>query len=253
MMMLLLACVSDPSPAAATAVTGEPNLPAADAAAAPQPSAVASAELEPAAPVIVDKPIPFPEERKALTQAYLAQHWGAEHLTGELEADITMEPRVIVLHWTAGPTAQGAWSTFSPSRLPGRPELQRAGALNVSAHFVVARDGTIWRLLPEDRVARHVIGMNHLAIGIENVGGIDGYPLTQAQVEANVELVRYLKAAWPGITHLIGHHEYQEMEGHPYFQEVDPTYRTVKPDPGEDFMSQVRALVIDLGLEGTPT
>ena len=124
--------------------------------------------------------------------------------------------------------------------------------MNVSAHFVVARDGTIWRLLPEDRVARHVIGMNHLSIGIENVGGIDGYPLTQAQVDANAALVRHLKAAWPGITHLIGHLEYQQMEGHPYFQETDPNYRTVKPDPGVDFMTRVRALVDDLGLEGTP-
>ena len=107
-------------------------------------------------------------------------------------------------------------------------------------------------MLPEDRIARHVIGLNHLAIGIENVGGIEGYPLTQAQVEANVALVRHLKAAWPGITHLIGHHEYQEMEGHPYFQETDPTYRTVKPDPGADFMVRVRARVADLALEGTP-
>ena len=54
------------------------------------------------------------------------------------------------------------------------------------------------------------------------------------------------------ITHLIGHMEYQDMEGHPYFQETDPTYRTIKPDPGEDFLGQVRAAVVDLSLEGVP-
>ncbi|MFT5686065.1 MAG: N-acetylmuramoyl-L-alanine amidase [Myxococcota bacterium] len=250
MMFLLLACATDPT----LPPTMPPEVIAPPPVEEPAPPPEPEPEPEPVIPeiTIIDKPIPFSEARKEMTRLYLATHWGEQHLTGDLEADITMVPRMVVLHWTAGPTAKGAFNTFSPERLPGRPELQRAGALNVSAHFVVDRDGTIWRLMPEDRVGRHVIGLNHLAIGIENAGGNKGYPLTDAQVAANIDLVRYLTASWPTITHLIGHMEYQDMEGHPYFQETDPTYRTIKPDPGADFLARVRAEVVDLGLEGVP-
>lgn len=160
-----------------------------------------------------------------------------------------MTPRVIVLHWTAGPTAASARATFAPARLAGRADLLDAGALNVGAQFLVDRDGTIERLFPEDRVVRHCIGLNHLAIGIENVGGGPEWPLTDAQVAANAALVRWLAATYP-ITHLIGHLEYRSLEGHPYFEERDPTYRTTKPDPGVAFLSQVRAQVVDLALLG---
>ena len=121
--------------------------------------------------------------------------------------------------------------------------------MNVAAHFLVDRDGTVYQLLEETRVARHCIGLNHLSIGIENVGGGAKYPLTAAQVSANAELVRMLNAKHD-ITHLIGHHEYRQMESHPYFSEKDPKYRTVKPDPGADFMRKVRAELTDLQLQG---
>lgn len=199
------------------------------------------------APTITDRLLPYEAERVQLTVDYLQAHRTAP-LSGDAEADTRMEPRVIVLHWTAGPTAQSAWNTFAPARLAGRAELQGAGALNVGAHFLVDRDGTIIRLFEEDRVLRHVIGLNHIAIGIENVGGGETWPLTEAQVEANAALVRHLAARHP-ITHLIGHHEYRSLEGHLYFEERDPTYRTTKPDPGPAFMEAVRARLTDLSLQ----
>ena len=204
------------------------------------------AEPEPAPLVVEDRFIPYGETRERLTRAYLEAHYGPEH------ADLEMVPRVIVLHWTAGGSADGAWNAFAPERLPGRPELKAAGAVNVSAHFIVKQDGTTWRLMDETRVARHVIGLNHLAIGVENVGDDKRWPLTAAQVDANAALVRALVARHPSITHLIGHHEYRQMEGHPYFAELDPGYRTGKIDPGDAFMAAVRARVADLGLEGPP-
>ncbi|MFT4977691.1 MAG: N-acetylmuramoyl-L-alanine amidase, partial [Myxococcota bacterium] len=118
----------------------------------------------PAPAQIEDRFIPYGADRTELTLAYLSEHYGPE------VDSVDMVPRVIVLHWTAGGSAEGAWNTFSPERLPGRPELQAAGAVNVSAHFIVGRNGVAWRLMPETRVARHVIGLNHLAIGVENVG-----------------------------------------------------------------------------------
>jgi N-acetylmuramoyl-L-alanine amidase len=199
---------------------------------------------------IVEWPIPYDDERKRLTVDYLRFHAGEDGLTGDLDADTTMTPRMIVLHWTGGPTAKSAWWQFERIRTSER-DLDPERAVNLSAHFVVERDGTIYRLLPEDRVARHTIGLNHLAIGIENVGGLDRYPLTEAQVEADAALVRDLAARFP-ITHLIGHYEYRQMEGHPYFKERDPFFRTVKADPGPEFMLRVRERVADLGLEGPP-
>ncbi len=200
-------------------------------------------------PPLVEHLLPWTAERDALTVAYLRAHRTAP-VTGDPAVDTHMVPRAIVLHWTAGPTASSAWSTFAPARLSGRAELQGAGALNVGAHYLVDQDGSIQRLVPDDRVVRHCIGLNHVAIGIENVGGAAAHPLTDAQVAADVALIRALAARYP-IEVLLGHLELRRMESSPLFEERDPNYRTSKPDPGADFMMKVRAGVVDLGL-GAP-
>jgi N-acetylmuramoyl-L-alanine amidase len=226
---------------------------------APPPEPLPEPEPEPEPPPeppenLIDWLIPYTEKREKLTQAYLAAHIGEERVTDDAAADSRMEPRVVVLHWTGGCCHKSAWNMFQPERRPHRPDLKGAKALNVSAHFVVARNGTIYRLIEADRVARHTIGLNHLAIGVENVGDGKQYRLTQAQIDANIALMRYLKASFPDITHLIGHHEYRAFEhaGHDYFQEHDTKRRTRKVDPGEDFMAAVRAGVADIGLLGPP-
>lgn len=203
-------------------------------------------ELELPTATLVDHPIPFDEERLRLTVEYRQAHYG------DGATDATIVPRVVVLHWTAVPTLEGSWRAFANTRLPSsRPGLAGAGQVNVSVQFLVDRDGTIYRLMPDTTMGRHVIGLNTVSIGVENVGGGDEHPLTEAQRLANVQLVRHLSARHP-ITHLIGHHEYRSLEGHPYFQELDPNYRTAKIDPGDAFMSAVRADLADLGLQGTP-
>jgi N-acetylmuramoyl-L-alanine amidase len=166
--------------------------------------------------------------------------------------DITIEPKVIVLHYTAGGTAEGTFQYFSGNHMEAaRSQLAAAGDVNVSSHFLVDRDGTIYRLMPETRMARHCIGLNHIAIGVENVGDDKKWPLTDAQVEADARLVRYLAATFP-ITHLIGHSEAVKLDGKIYFRERDPKYRNSKPDPGAQFMKRVRARVADLKLQGPP-
>jgi N-acetylmuramoyl-L-alanine amidase len=212
---------------------------AAPADAAPAPDAAAAPAI-----AIVEAPMPWSDERAALTLAYRRLH------SDPAAADLEIEPRVIVLHYTAGPTAKSAQHTFAPARLgTSRPELARGGAVNVSAHFLVDRDGTILRLQPETRYARHCIGLNHVAIGVENVGDEARWPLTDAQVAANVALVRDLARRFP-ITHLLGHHEAAGFAGHPYHVELSPGYTNTKPDPGPRFMARVREAVADLGLAG---
>lgn len=220
---------------------------------APVPVPVPAPTMAPdplAAFKVLEKPLPFDEERTRLTLDYRKTHQG---YTGD---SIRIIPEVVVLHWTGGSSAQSAWNTFAPTRAAdARPELAGAAAVNVSAHFIVEQDGTIWRLMPEETMARHCIGLNHLSIGIENVGDADlgsngKSPLTTAQVAADVALIRSLKLRWP-IQQLIGHLEYQQLEGGPRFLELDPHYRTGKPDPGAAFMKAVRAAVADLDLMGT--
>jgi N-acetyl-anhydromuramyl-L-alanine amidase AmpD len=123
--------------------------------------------------------------------------------------------------------------------------------LNVSSQFLIDRDGTVFRLLPETTFARHVIGLNYLAIGIENIGS-DDMPLTNAQLEANEKLIRYLKRKYP-IDYVIGHHEYQRFQKTELWKETDPNYRTVKSDPGDEFMIRLRKKLTDINLKPLPT
>ncbi|PWL39246.1 N-acetylmuramoyl-L-alanine amidase [Flagellimonas aquimarina] len=183
---------------------------------------------------IIDKPIVFDEERTSLTKEYLSQRYNMEQET----ADIV--PKMIVLHWTAIPTLRKSFEAFENSTLPNwRPDIESVSGLNVSSHFLVDQDGTIYRLMPETTMARHVIGLNHCAIGIENVGGTKETPLTRKQVKANIFLVEYLSTKYD-IEYIIGHQEYTQFEGHPLWLEVDDGYRTEKTDPGMDFMKKVR-------------
>jgi N-acetylmuramoyl-L-alanine amidase len=197
-------------------------------------------------PKIIDRPIRFDAERVRLTVDYRRVHQDAA------ASDASMTPRMIVLHFTGGTSLQSAWTYFDRLHAePSRKRLVRAGAVNVSAHFLVDQDGTIYRLLPETTMARHVIGLNHVAIGVENVGNGKSTPLTEAQVLANAALVRYLATRY-SITHLIGHHEADRMRSHPDYKENDPAYRNDHSDPGNQFMARVRAQLSDLVLAGPP-
>lgn len=197
---------------------------------------------------IVDRPISFSEERVDLTRAYMEERYGVS------APDIGIVPRIVVLHWTAIDDLEGSFRAFDREALAGsRSDLSGAGEVNVSVQFLVDRDGTVYRLMPETWMGRHTIGLNYDAIGVENVGGADGVDnLTDAQIDANIRLVRDLARRYPSVEYLIGHHEYRAFEGHPLWRETDPGYRTQKSDPGERFMDAVRSGLADLGLKGVP-
>src|SRR5438067_719637 len=92
-------------------------------------------------PTIVDAPIAWSDERAELTLAYRRAH------SDPAARDLDITPRAIVLHFTGGGSAQATRAYFDPPTIePARKELRRAGAVNVSSHFLVDRDGTIYRL-----------------------------------------------------------------------------------------------------------
>ncbi len=184
---------------------------------------------------IIDKPVVFDKERDSLTLEYLETRYGLVQKTP------TITPKMVVVHWTVIPTLEKSFTAFNPAKLPNwRPEIANASALNVSSQFLVDQDGTIYRLMPETNMARHVIGLNHCAIGIENVGGTADNPLTKKQLKSNIKIINYLKKKYPNIEYVIGHFEYTNFENHELWLEKDDGYRTEKTDPGVEFLNKIR-------------
>ncbi|MBR0289313.1 MAG: N-acetylmuramoyl-L-alanine amidase, partial [Selenomonadaceae bacterium] len=123
------------------------------------------------------------------------------------------------------------------------------GRLNVASQFIVDRDGTIWRLMPETNFARHIIGYNHCAIGIENVGGYDGREdLTEAQLESNVRLIKYLHEKYPTIKYVFGHYQQDKARASGLYIENVAGYYSIKTDPGPIFMRGLRTQLESDGL-----
>ena len=131
------------------------------------------------------------------------------------------------------------------------PVAMRVFAYNDSVPYLVDRDGTVYRLMPDSLFGRHCIGLNYMSIGIENVGDGRKHKLTKAQLEANVLLIRQLFAQYP-IEYLIGHHEYLRFKTTDLWKETDPNYFTNKVDPGKKFMRQLRKRLKDLTPMGPP-
>ena len=191
------------------------------------------------------KPVIFDSERIQLSLEYLKQRHGL------VQDKPVIHPIMVVLHWTAIPTLEKTFDVFNRSTLPAaREQIASAGTLNVSSQYLVDRDGTIFQLMPDTVFARHVIGLNYCAIGVENVGS-ERNPLTKEQLVANEQLIRYLKSKYP-IQYVIGHYEYRQFIGTPLWKESDPNYLTEKTDPGVSFMKEIRMRIKDLNLKGAP-
>ena len=189
---------------------------------------------------IKQMPLEFTQKRVDLTKEYIKNSYGLE------VENINIIPKIIVIHHTAMDDLKESFNRFNPETLTSdRKDIQKGGNLNVSAQFFVDFDGTIYSLMPETYMARHVIGLNLYSIGIENIGG-NKKSLTQEQLKANIELVKYLKEKYKTIEYLIGHYEYTKFENHPLFLEKDSKYRTIKQDPAVDFMQSLRKEIPDL-------
>lgn len=194
---------------------------------------------------ILDRPIVWDTTRARLSLEYLEKRHGI------VQSEPVITPRMVVVHWTAIPTLEASFRAFDPVELKARPELVNASTLNVSVPYLVDRDGTVYRLMPDTLFGRHCIGLNYMSIGIENVGDGRKHKLTKAQLEANVLLIRQLFAQYP-IEYLIGHHEYLRFKTTDLWKETDPNYFTNKVDPGKKFMRQLRKRLKDLTPIGPP-
>ncbi|MDP2433369.1 MAG: N-acetylmuramoyl-L-alanine amidase [Pseudomonadota bacterium] len=163
-----------------------------------------------------------------------------------------LQPRWLVMHYTAGRSAEGSISWL----------VNRQA--KASAHLVIGRDGKITQLVPFNVVAWHagasswqgVSGLNHYSIGIEldNVGRLDHIagkwvsPLKIVVPDDQVRVARHkndapgtpasgwqtytpeqIDAAFSVSQALIGHYDLQDILGH---DDIAPGR---KSDPGPDF------------------
>jgi hypothetical protein len=195
--------------------------------------------------MIHQKPIVFDVQRKELSLLYLQNRYGITKSFPDID------PKIVVVHWTGFPQLEVSHSIMNdPTLSKSRTDIEIGGNLNVSAHYLIDRNGDIYSMLPDTIFARHVIGLNYYAIGIENVGN-NKNPLTDDQLEANVQLITSLIKKYD-IQYVIGHYEYKLFIDHPYWLEKDSSYLTEKIDPGVDFMQKLRMRLKDFDIAGPP-
>jgi N-acetyl-anhydromuramyl-L-alanine amidase AmpD len=163
---------------------------------------------------IHEDPISYGPSRRAQMAAYSQRHYGEREWR-------LVDPKVIVLHFTATDSYESVWSTFD-SNAPNMGE--RPG---VCSHYVVEQDGTIDELVPPRIRCRHTIGLNHTAIGIEMVQETgrgshwaDQQILNRGpQIRAAVRLVRWLQSRYEIPTgEVIGHAMANED---PHFKDLE--------------------------------
>jgi N-acetylmuramoyl-L-alanine amidase len=147
---------------------------------------------------VVSKPIPFGERRKQEMRAYARRHYGIDDYR-------LRRPRVIVEHYTASNSFSSAWNTFAADT----PDVELHELPGVCAHYVIDRDGTVYRLVSTRIMCRHTVGLNWTAIGIEHVGTSDGQVMgNRPQLRASLRLTRGLQGRYGIRTQdVIGHNE----------------------------------------------
>jgi len=160
--------------------------------AAPAFSAPSAASSSVTKPPVVKKYIAYGAGRKQQMTEYSRHHYGSSQATYVLS-----NPRAVVLHHTDGADWQSAWNTFNANT------AYNGEKPGTSAQFIIAKDGTIYQLMPLSYRARHCIGMNYVSFGIEfcqESAGHDGHWMDQQilnrpkQVGAGLRLVRWLQA-----------------------------------------------------------
>jgi N-acetylmuramoyl-L-alanine amidase len=152
-------------------------------------------------------------------------------------------PRIVVVHYTAIDDLDATLNLFKQDHIASsRDYIKDFSSLNVGIHYVVAKDGHIFHLMPDTVVARHLIGFNHVSLGIENIAK-DSSGLTNEQVESDAKLVEFLVRKYPTIKYMIAHHEYNDttLSHYKYFRSLNTAYKPYgKIDPGPNFMSKLR-------------
>jgi N-acetylmuramoyl-L-alanine amidase len=144
---------------------------------------------------------------------------------------------LVVIHCTELPD-------LATAREYGERIVHPSGTGN-SGHYYVDRDGSVFRYVPDDRVAHHVRGHNEHATGIElvNTGRYPDWldsrrqamsePYPDAQIDASLALLAHLRGALPNLRFIAGH---EDLDTDMVTASDDPSLQVRrKLDPGPQF------------------
>ena len=124
--------------------------------------------------VVVKKHLPM-EQWQDQYRGYFQKHYRDDRLE--------MTPRLIVMHYSGTEDFARLWWTFVNGGAEG----------NLSVHFVVDKDGTIYELVPPEVRARGTYGVNHVAISVDLIGRNENEILkNERQLKVSFALVRFL-------------------------------------------------------------
>lgn len=151
--------------------------------------------------------IPFGADRRRQMAAYSERHYGEP--SWRLD-----RPRLIVQHFAVAPDVESIFNTFARNE----PDPSFGELPNVCTHFAVDGAGKPVQFVNLKSRCRHVVGLNHRAIGIEHVGYSDADVLDSPEVmEGSLSLTQRLRCAFGlSIEDVIGHNESLES---PYYEE----------------------------------
>jgi N-acetylmuramoyl-L-alanine amidase len=158
-----------------------------------------------APPREVAKPIPYGPDRRADMADYAQRHYGIHDYR-------LRDPKVIVEHYTATSSFEPVFSYFSRNE----PDPELGELPGICSHYVIDRDGAIYRLVPTSIMCRHTVGLNWTAIGIEHVGQSDAQVMgNPRQLAASLRLTRALQGRYGIATRdVIGHNESRSSPYH---------------------------------------
>jgi N-acetylmuramoyl-L-alanine amidase len=173
----------------------------------------AATEAAAAKPEIRKMLIPYTKKRKRDMAAYSKRHYGAYKWR-------LRNPKLIVIHYAVAGSIGSIYNTFAPNR----PDVEFGELPGVCSHYAVGAGGGAVKFVPPTIRCRHVVGLNHVSIGIEHVGFSDADILNRpAQLSGSLRLVQWLRCRFGiPIEGVVGHNESLSS---PYYKELDPRFR----------------------------
>lgn len=144
------------------------------------------------------RPIRYGASRRSQMAEYSRRHYGKREWR-------LRNPRLIVQHVAVAPSNDAIFNTFASNA----PDPSFGELPNVCAHFAVGDDGEVIQMVPLRVRCRHVVGLNHVAIGIEHVGYSDSDVLNnRVQLRASLRLTAALRCRFKiPVRDVIGHNE----------------------------------------------
>lgn len=74
------------------------------------------------------------------------------------------------------------------------------GWSGIGYNFVIRKDGSVYQGRPIDTIGAHAEGWNSTSVGICFEGNLNQEKLTEVQTQSGIELIRYIRGIYKGIT-----------------------------------------------------